>query len=223
VAQEEEITIEILLEKRDAMGENLCHGFEKDRDEKRELRKIREKGIPGLEEIARERAKERLEKIEAIKKEIDPWKIVQMAKIHRVVPSMHGGCYDAPKVEGYEEKIAAMENPHTPTLFILFLYHYPNKSKENFLGMNDLIGPRRDVDAPYVSDAVRKAAEEALRVRAWLLNDWDKNNLSPEMLDWCSKRLTEDWNNFRLRESLKDKTEINAMSLELVKFFDGKK
>jgi hypothetical protein len=222
-----------------------CHGFGSDMEQDRRLRqlgideedkgsnrrfrqdlkKMHKKGKIELKDIYRKYEEERLARIEAIKKETDPWKIVEMAKVHKTAFKMSHGCYDQIKVEGYEEKIAAMKNVNTPTLFILFLYHYP-KEKENTLRMDDLIGPRRDATAPYVNDAVRKAAKEALVTRGWALNSQDRKDLSkvsPEMLDWCEKTLEKDFGNFRLRESLKGKTEIDKMSLKLINLFDDKK
>lgn len=118
---------------------------------------------------------------EIVRKEKDPLKIVELASVHIYRPDpMGANVYpDGEVVKGYAEKLAAIENPNTPTIFLLYLYSYPHEGNKNFkMTENVPVGPGLNVSmAPYVTDEIRGAAANALTERNWKLTGWEEENL----------------------------------------------
>lgn len=119
---------------------------------------------------------------EIVRKGKDPLKIVELASVHIYLPDpMGANVYpDGEVVKGYAEKLAAIENPNTPTIFLLYLYSYPRKGNKNFKMEEDVpVGPGLNVsEAPYVTDEIRGAAAYALSTeRNWKLTGWEEENL----------------------------------------------
>ena len=154
------------------------------------------------------------EAVENVLNEKDPQKIIELA---RIPPSNEYAVYP---VKGYKEKIAAAENPDTPTIFLLYLYHYP-KLTIPVSDFNPLtpIGPRPHSSPPYVTDEVRKAVKAALISRDWELTEWEEENLSPAEIYLFTRQLEKDKKkeelNNMLRESESD-TPLGKISKELI-------
>ena len=120
-----------------------------------------------LEASRRDTEKERADAVARLKKETDPQKIIKQAMVHEVLIYNLTPKYG--NVMGYEEKMVAIQNPNTPTAFLLFLHHYPSERTQ----YSD--GP--EMRAPFVTEEIREAAIKEIAKRDWKLGDWERKNL----------------------------------------------
>ncbi len=151
--------------------------------------------------------------VEEVRREKNPQTIIKLAGIHH---SEVGG-FDEYTVDvtGYKEKLAATENPNTPTLFLFYLYHYPRPKQKEF-NTSDIIGPgSNDGSAPYVNSEVRDAVKAALNKRNWKLTAWERKNLSAAEIDFFERQLEKDRPSNMLRSST-SKTPLGGISRELI-------
>lgn len=152
--------------------------------------------------------------IDEVRKEKNPQRIIELARIHhseRSFDDMYGV-----DVKGYKEKLAAAENPNTPTLFLFYLHHYPRPKRKEFSPSDTIIGPgSNDGTAPYVNDEIREAVKTALIKREWKLTEWEKKNLSTAEINFFERQLERDKLTNMLRDTA-SKTPLGEISGELI-------
>ncbi len=172
---------------------------------------------PSFTRLSRSKINELLEKgsAELVIKEKDPQRIIELARVHHSERSL-SDLYST-DITGYKEKLAAAENPNTPTLFLFRLYTYPKPKERAFSTSSSIIGPgSNDGSAPYVNDEIRNAVKVALIKRDWKLTEWEKENLSAPEIDFFERQLDK----YRLSNMLRgsaSKTPLGKISRELIK------
>jgi len=158
--------------------------------------------------------------IEEVRQEKNPQKIIELARIHHSQISSDD-VYSV-DVKGYKEKLAAAENPNTPTLFLFYLYHYPEPITIEFSLSDTIIGPGSNTGtAPYVNEEIREAVKTVLIKREWKLTEWEKQNLPNAEINFFEKQLERD----RLTNMLRDtssKTPLGEISAELINLLENR-
>ncbi len=111
-------------------------------------------------------------------KETDPEKILKIAGEKPL--EYEGALEHVTHTVGYAPKIAASQNPRAPTLFLLYLYYYPQPTEQHAIGSLTFIGHRNRLSSPYSTDLVADSAFDALVKRKWELTQFEKQKLSVE-------------------------------------------
>lgn len=127
-----------------------------------------------------------------------------------------------------EEKLAAINNEHTPIVFLLYLYRYPEEKEHStpLPGASDVFGPGSLEDtAPTVTDEIREAAGKALAQRDWELSWVDpKLDLRVELLVRAELKLARveyEFNKKGLIDHLSNGTPLDKATAKLLGFLKG--
>ncbi len=119
-----------------------------------------------------------------IRREKDPPKIVEMVEEQKR--------YEYAPAKLHNARRAAIENPNTPTMYLLAIYietEMKFKEADPMLVLGP--GPTGDMRRwrEHMPGDVHKEALAALADRGWKLTPWEKNGTSPDMLALAENRL----------------------------------
>ncbi len=118
-----------------------------------------------------------------IRRERRPERIIEMVEFQRD-PFRHAKLHNARR--------AAIENPNTPTMYLLDIYISSERNLNTLDPVNTPLGPggRQPITwKMYMPGNVAAEALAALVKRDWRLTTWEEQGTKPEALDLARKRL----------------------------------
>jgi hypothetical protein len=154
----------------------------------------------GMELLRAKELANRADVVSAMKNETDPEEIMRQVLVKHANMSFD---IEKQQITDNQVKWAAIENPNTPILLLIQIYHSPIDSA-NYRG----VPPRALTPlAEEQSIGVHKAAFKEIAKRNWVVGDWERNNLSPERLFVLEHILLEDKLNYEQEKIKKGQTQ----------------